>query len=69
MPAPKRSQDALIEKIRQLPPERRAEVEKLVELLSKRSSDSALSRAATTLSEKSFHQVWDNSDDAEYDRL
>jgi hypothetical protein len=69
MPAPNRSDDDLIKKIRSLPPDRLAEVEDFVDFLSQRNDDRALSRAATELSENAFRKVWDNSDDAEYDRL
>ncbi len=60
---------ALLEKLRALPPERIAEVEDFVEFLRLREQDRALTLAATKLSERAFHQVWDNPDDADYDRL
>ncbi len=59
----------LIEKIRTLPPERREEVELFVDFLKARDQDRALSHAAARLSEEAFRKVWDNADDAEYDRL
>jgi hypothetical protein len=34
-----------------------------------RDEDRLVTHAATKLSEDSFRQVWDNPDDAEYDRL
>jgi len=69
MPAPKRSDDDLLAKIRSLPPERLAEVEDFVDFLRQRSDEGALSLAATKLSEDAFRKVWDNPEDAVYDRL
>jgi hypothetical protein len=69
MPAPKRSSDELLEKIRSLPPDRLAEVEDFVDFLRQRSGDGAMSLAATKLSENAFRKVWDNPEDADYDRL
>ncbi len=60
---------ALLEKLRALPPERIAEVEDFVDFLRLREQDHALTQAATKLSERAFHQVWDNPDAAAYDRL
>ena len=55
--------------IRNLPPERVAEVEDFVDFLTVRDQDRHLTLAASRLSEEAFHAVWDNPDDAEYDRL
>lgn len=60
---------SLIEKIQSLPPERVEEVEDFVDFLKTRDQDRALVDAASRLSEDAFSKVWDNSDDAEYDRL
>jgi hypothetical protein len=59
----------LIEKIRILPSEKLAEVEDFVDFLRQRDEERLLSRAATKLSEATFQKVWDNPDDAEYDKL
>lgn len=59
----------LVNKIRNLPPEKIAVVEDFVEFLRHRDDDIHLTAAATKLSEKSFQKVWDNPDDAEYDNL
>jgi len=59
----------LIDKIRALPPEKVVEVEDFVDFLRLRDEDRRLARAATKLSESAFGQVWDNSADADYDRL
>jgi len=59
----------LIEKIRSLTPEKVAEVEDFVDFLRQRNIDRRLASAATKLSEKVFQKVWDNPDDADYDKL
>ena len=61
--------DTLIDKIRSLPPDKVAEVEYFVDFLKMREEDRVVTHAATRLSEEAFRQVWDNADDAEYDRL
>ena len=58
----------LIAKIRELPSEKMAEVEDFVDFLLLR-GDRPLVRAAMSLSEEAFRSVWNNPDDAEYDRL
>jgi hypothetical protein len=62
-------EQALIEKIRALPPEKVAEVENFVDFLRQRSEDQRLTKAAAKLSEKAFQKVWDNPEDDDYDRL
>ncbi len=59
----------LIEKIRALPPEKISEVEDFVDFLRQRNADIRLTQAAAKLSEDSFKKVWDNPEDADYDRL
>jgi len=66
---PKRSEESLIKKIRRLAPERVAEVEDFVDFLRLRDDERRVGGAATKLSEAAFARVWDNSDDADYDRL
>ncbi len=56
----------LIEKIRQLPPTRSAEVADFVDFLRSREEDRALTQAATQTSAANFAAVWDNEDDAVY---
>ena len=63
------AEETLIQKIRNLPPERVAEVEDFVDFLTVRDQDRHLTQVAMRFSEEAFHAVWDNSDDAEYDRL
>ena len=60
---------ALIAKIKQLPPQRMADVEDFVDFLRARENEQYLTRAAAHASEASFAQVWDNDDDAAYDRM
>ncbi len=62
-------EQSLIKKIRTLPPDKVAEVEDFVDFLRGRSEDRRLVRAAAKLSEESFRKVWDNEDDAAYDKL
>jgi hypothetical protein len=62
-------EQTLIDKLRELPPERIAEVEDFVDFLRSRDEDRRLTRAAAKLSEKAFSKIWDNAEDADYDRL
>ena len=62
-------EQVLLEKLRALPPERRAEVEDFIDFLQNRETDQHLARSAAQVSEPAFKAVWDNPDDAEYDRL
>jgi hypothetical protein len=62
-------EQVLIKKIRTLPPDKIVEVEDFVDFLRQRNEDRRLTEAAAKLSEKAFHQVWDNLDDADYDHL
>jgi len=64
-----RDPQALIDKLKNLPPERVAEVEDFVDFLRTRDEDRALKHAATRVAEPVFAKVWDNDDDAAYDRL
>ena len=63
------SEKELIEKIRRLPPEKVAEVEDFVDFLLQRTENRLLLPTATKLSEESFARVWDNEEDAVYDKL
>ena len=57
------------EKIRVLPPDRVHEVEDFVDFLRLADEDRRLIREAAKLSENTFSAVWDNPEDAVYDRL
>lgn len=63
------AENTLIEKIKGLRPERIAEVEDFVDFLKARDEERGLTQAAGSLAEDSFRKVWDNADDADYDRL
>ena len=65
---PLRDQE-LFEKIRTLPEEKVAEVEDFVDFLHRREDDRRLVQAVGRLSEESLRKIWDNPDDADYDRL
>lgn len=69
MPTPNRSDEELLEKIKSLPPDKLTEVEDFVDFLRQRSDDRKLAHAVTKLAEDGFRKVWDNPDDADYDRL
>ena len=64
-----RIEQAILEKLKQLPPERLAEVEDFVDFLRAREDDRALTQAAQKASEAAVAKVWENEDDADYDRL
>ena len=61
--------ESLLEKLKSLPPERVAEIEDFVDFLRGRAVDARLVKAAAGATEAAFHDIWDNEDDAEYDRL
>ena len=63
------SERILFDKIRQLPPQRLAEVEDFVDFLRTRENERRLVCGAAKASEASLAQVWDNDDDAAYDQL
>jgi hypothetical protein len=58
----------LIEKINALPPDKIAEVVDFIDFLAYR-DDRLLVKAASSISEPVFAEVWDNPEDAEYDNL
>lgn len=60
---------ALIEKIRALPPDRLAEVEDFVDFIRQRGQQRALARGAAAASAQSFAAVWDNPEDDVYNAL
>jgi len=63
------AEQVLLQKIRQLPPRRLAEVEDFVDFLRAREDDQRLTQAAAKAGEASFAAVWDNEEDAAYDRM
>jgi hypothetical protein len=52
-----------------LPADRIAEVEDFIDFLYARKEARRLVNASSRLSEAAFYEVWDNHDDADYDRL
>jgi hypothetical protein len=64
-----RNEQAIIEKLKALPPERVAEVEDFVDFLHTRNKEQRLTQAAAKASAPAFNKVWDNAEDADYDRL
>ncbi len=60
-------EQVILQKIRALPPERIGLVEDFIDFLIQRGEDRLLTRAASALSEASFQNVWDNSEDADYE--
>jgi len=69
MPGTSQLDRALIEKLKELPPQRLAEVEDFVDFLRDREADRTLVRMASVTSEPSFAKVWNNEEDAAYDSL
>ena len=63
-------EQTILEKLRNLPPERLAEVEDFVDFLAHRQADErGLTHAAGQLATAAFTRVWDTPADADYDRL
>ena len=59
----------VIEKLQGLPSEKLSEVEDFIDFLGQRHADHTLTRTAMAATEPTLHAIWDNADDAEYDRL
>lgn len=59
----------LIQKLRRLPAQRLAEVEDFVDFLQAREEDHQLVQGAAKAAEARFAAVWDNDEDAAYDRM
>jgi len=64
-----RDPETLFNKLKSLRPERIAEVEDFVDFLKSRNEERGVTQAAGSLAEDSLRKVWDNADDADYDRL
>lgn len=69
MQADQMQEQRVIEKLRQLVPEQMLLVENFIDSLKAQNSDAAITLAAAKLSEAVLQQIWDNQDDAEYDKL
>ncbi len=59
----------LIDKLEGLPEDRLSEAEDFIDFLKNRERERQTTRAAEKLSEDRFRDVWDNPEDAVYDRL
>jgi hypothetical protein len=59
----------LLERLAHLPPERQAEVSDFIEFLHQRELAHLTSKDVSRASESAFAKVWDNDDDALYDKL
>lgn len=63
------TEQILIDKIKQLAPRRKAEVEDFVDFLRARDDEQHLTADAAQASHASFAAVWNNDEDAVYDRM
>jgi uncharacterized iron-regulated membrane protein len=61
--------EQVIQKLRALPPERVNEVEDFIDFLSQRHSARGLTQVAMAAAEPTLNRIWNNPDDAEYDKL
>jgi hypothetical protein len=61
--------EQVIEKLQALPPEKLTEVEDFIDFLRQRDSDRSFTHAAMAATESTLNALWDNADDADYDRL
>ena len=61
--------EQVIEKLKELPPERLTEVEDFVDFLRQRNQDRQLIQVAMHTAEPLLKQVWDNPNDTVYDAL
>lgn len=59
----------MLEKLEHLSPDRLAEVEDFIDFLQQRDQDKQLRRDFARASEAAFAKVWDNDEDAIYDKL
>ncbi|RUT06778.1 hypothetical protein DSM106972_030350 [Dulcicalothrix desertica PCC 7102] len=72
MQADSTTEQRVIDKIRGLFPEQILQVEEFIDSLYKKNTtntDSEIAFVAAKLSEPAFEKIWDNPDDAEYDKL
>lgn len=59
----------MLEKLEHLSSDRLAEVEDFIDFLQQKDQDKRLRQDFTQASEDAFNKVWDNDDDAIYDKL
>ena len=60
---------ALLGKLQALPPSKIKEVEDFVDFLQHKQANPSLTRSMAEISAKPFAEVWENDEDAAYDRL
>lgn len=63
------TEPAVLEKLRHLPVEKRAEVVDFIDFLLARSQDDGMRQAVAQLNSAAFAKVWDNAEDDVYDQL
>lgn len=63
------TEQILLEKIKQLPQQKQVEVIDFIDFLRTRDESQQLVYAAAKIAESSFAAVWDNAEDAAYDKL
>ncbi len=63
------SEPAVLEKLRHLPAEKRAEVVDFIDFLLVRNQDGGVRQAMAQLNSEAFANVWDNAEDGVYDQL
>lgn len=61
--------EQMMEKLEHLTPDRLAEVEDFIDFLQQRDRDKVLRQDYARASETAFAKVWDNDEDAIYDKL
>ncbi len=61
--------EQVLHKLQSLSPERISEVADFIDFLCQRDAERQLTREAMAASEPALKSLWDNPDDAEYDRL
>ncbi len=61
--------EQLMAKLESLPPDRIAEVEDFIDFLKAREQDRLVVNAGQRLAEPVFEDIWNNPDDADYDKL
>lgn len=61
--------EQVVQKLQNLAPNRIIEVENFIDFLSQRDTDQLLTQVAMAASEPALSAIWDNTDDAEYDKI
>ena len=69
MQVPTQQIEYLANKLKTLSQERITEVEYFIDFLRQRDENQQLTQLAMNASQSTLNSIWDNADDAEYDRL